>query len=521
MRGRAVLLTVLATLVAAPAAGAQQPRIVNGHQASSTTYAVALAEAGAPVPEGAFCSGALIAPNVVLTAAHCTEGMRPDELDVVAPKQDGQFQRLTSDPAYRTSAAEIAVHPLADVPQFRNDVSVVRLATNLPGPVMALVPTSDTTPNDAGYLEPGDYLSVYGYGAYDPMLAMSGTLRVANMNIWADGDCALAYPGTFRALDMLCGIGRADGADACLGDSGGPAFNQTGNPGRIAGVVSWGAGCGDPDFPTVYARMANPLLGNFARALIDASPANDAAYWQPYGLVRPLLAGDLDPGGTVRCDRGTWANAPTLFRYAFVSGDAEPQFTSSDSYVVRAADAGRPLRCVVKALRDGAGGYGLAASEALLAGSGPGTTDPPAQPPVDPGPGTDARTGGAPSTGTPSAPAERTADTPAAPTPERVAVTAPSRQNVLAVSVATRSCRAGACTIELRIRPRAKVRTLKAALLRCATLACTKGRRTKVVPRRGSDGVFRVKLSRLKAGTYALILTAPGRRTERSTLRLR
>ena len=75
----------------------------------------------------------------------------------------------------------------------------------------------------------------------------------------SNDDCNDAYNGDITDA-MVCaghlGIGEKD---ACTGDSGGPLVCIHGGKAVITGVVSFGSGCAQPDFPGVYSRVAYVL----------------------------------------------------------------------------------------------------------------------------------------------------------------------------------------------------------------------------------------------------------------------
>jgi len=60
---------------------------------------------------------------------------------------------------------------------------------------------------------------------------------------------------------MVCAGVPEEGKDACEGDSGGALVLK--KSGKQVGIVSWGHGCAEKDFPGVYANVAEKEIYDF------------------------------------------------------------------------------------------------------------------------------------------------------------------------------------------------------------------------------------------------------------------
>ncbi|MGW6931999.1 serine protease [Lentzea sp. NPDC054927] len=237
MRGKrlAVLVAVIALVSGASTADA----IVGGTPArvSDTPWVVAITTTDGQL----ICGGALVAPDKVMTAAHCAtlkgvlgKNQRPaEQLRVVAGRTDLRVK----DDGVEAAVASVWRHPDYQEVTKGDDVAVLTLARSLPYRTIALG-------------EVGDDGVVLGWGRTAEGTPPSMTLRKVTVPILSDAECALKEPD-YRAGAMLC-AGRG-GRDACTGDSGGPLVVK----GRLAGVVSFGRGCARADEPGVYTRLAH------------------------------------------------------------------------------------------------------------------------------------------------------------------------------------------------------------------------------------------------------------------------
>ncbi|MEU1627905.1 serine protease [Streptomyces sp. NPDC020096] len=257
-------LTTPATAFAA-GAGERHERVIGGRptRTSAHPWMVALAsrERFGVDRSGQFCGGALIAPRVVLTAAHCfgrdvlgSDWRAIHDLRVVAGRSDMRTQQGREFPVRR-----VWINPSYNPRTNAGDLAVVRLDRAVPGRAIRLAGSGDM----GRYHE--EHATVYGWGDTSGHGSYSPILRAARVRLISSDQCAHAYPGsiagTYLPASMVCAGESQGGRDACQGDSGGPLVAH----GRLVGLVSWGTGCGEAAHPGVYTRVSAfaGLLGHF------------------------------------------------------------------------------------------------------------------------------------------------------------------------------------------------------------------------------------------------------------------
>ncbi len=169
-----------------------------------------------------FCTAEVLAPDIVLTAAHC----------VTKPANMRVHFNDSATPPRLIEVADVRVHPAfhADAIKTRErsvDLALVRLKAPLP-PEFKPLPLSETAGIDIGAP-----LELAGYG-----LTKEGDARSSGTLMRAD--VTLRAPLSNLLLWMEGAGASSKNTGACTGDSGGAVLQS----GTLVGVISWTEGEG-------------------------------------------------------------------------------------------------------------------------------------------------------------------------------------------------------------------------------------------------------------------------------------
>ncbi|MCB5167739.1 serine protease [Streptomyces bambusae] len=252
--GAALALVGSAATATAHAATDPKPvaNIIGGVEQPDGAYpwmAALLSKGKASPVQRQFCGGSLIAPNVVLTAAHCVTGEKPQQLEVtvgrtmLSKKGQGQLRNvlsIVSHPRYKQNEAY--------------DLALIELAK----PVTNIAPVKLPTAGTDALLRPGAKATVIGWGNTDTEITRyPDRLRGVKVPLLSHPECKATYRGYDKTVNVCAGV---EGKDSCQGDSGGPLFRKVAGRTYQIGIVSYGEGCAEQGAPGVYASTSSAKL---------------------------------------------------------------------------------------------------------------------------------------------------------------------------------------------------------------------------------------------------------------------
>jgi secreted trypsin-like serine protease len=188
--------------------GENRESIVGGTATSAFPAVGALTKNGSP-----FCTGTVIAPRRVATAAHCLTGIGISGMRFA-------FGQSAFAPTQTIAVVAIQPHPSYDDAQLTNDIGVVTLASDAP-----VTPIKILGSMDKSWV--GKSLTFVGYGVSNGKTQTGGgTKRSVTMPISQVWSTQFAY--------------QTAGKNTCNGDSGGPAFANVNGELFLAGTTSYG-----------------------------------------------------------------------------------------------------------------------------------------------------------------------------------------------------------------------------------------------------------------------------------------
>ncbi|XP_069797910.1 hepatocyte growth factor activator-like isoform X2 [Narcine bancroftii] len=206
-----------------------------------------------------FCTGTLIYPCWVISAAHCfLHSPLKSSIRVVL----GQHYFNKSDK--HTQEFEITKyilhHEYSPFEETRHDIALLKLKK-----IEKACATQSRfvrplcLPNENDFFREGSLCQIAGWGhTKEDATEYAKILQEASVSIISQLLCSSdLFYGSEVTPNMICAGDLIKSIDACQGDSGGPLVCYKDQVGYLYGIVSWGDGCGKMNKPGVYTRVTN------------------------------------------------------------------------------------------------------------------------------------------------------------------------------------------------------------------------------------------------------------------------
>ncbi|XP_077976139.1 ovochymase-like [Styela clava] len=263
-----------------------------------------------------ICGGAILSDMWAITATHCL-------LSSPAYVVIGDFSHLSAE--YWEATVKIAdVVPFPDFGKdiaHNHDLTLIKFEEAIT--FNQWVRPICLPPSDLSFLSEPDSAECYitGWGETENEL-YSDDLNEAKVPLLNESMCYYYYTTHAVNDNMFC-AGEGD-SDACQGDSGGPMVCRTSVGGAwvLYGIISFGWGCGNSEYPGVYTKVSNYLEWILENTNLTAGPniiweeteENVSQPNQTFTATREFSLGESGCGGySILTDQEGYFNTSLIF----------------------------------------------------------------------------------------------------------------------------------------------------------------------------------------------------------------